>query len=83
MTRQEEIREEVIKIIHKEDNPFPFEPDWEDEDEDGKAYYYEYIDRILSYLHSQGVVIKVGTLGVTHPHLSNYYSVEPLIEDKE
>ena len=64
---------------------------------DGKKHkkcmdcWNEYIDslilRLLTKQASQGVVIRGNSLGVSHPHLVNYYSVEPLIgevkNDKE
>ena len=37
--------------------------------------------QILDYLHSQGVVIKGETLGGSHPHLANYFTVEPLVKE--
>jgi len=37
--------------------------------------------QLIKYLHSQGVVIRGESLGAEHPPLSNYYTVEPLIED--
>ena len=44
----------------------------------------DYTDRpaaLWLYLHSQGVVIRGQSLGFSHPHLVNYFTVEPLIED--
>jgi len=40
-------------------------------------------DKILQDEHSQGVVIQGQSLGGSHPHLANYYTVEPLIEGKD
>ncbi len=36
---------------------------------------------LMEYLHSQDVVIKGNSLGGSHPHLANYYSVEPLVDE--
>jgi len=38
---------------------------------------------IMKYLHAQGVGIRGLPLGVSHPHLSAYYTFEPLIEEGE
>jgi len=40
-------------------------------------------EQILAYLHSQGVVIRGETLGASHPHLSAYYTIEPLIKEEQ
>lgn len=39
-------------------------------------------DSLIAYLHSQGVVIKGESLGVTHPHLANYFTMENLIDEE-
>ena len=57
MTRQEKIRGGIAKVLHAEDNPFPFKPTWEEEIE--KDYWYWYADKLIQYLDSQGVVLKV------------------------
>jgi len=38
--------------------------------------------QILKHLHSQDVVIRGNSLGGTHPHLANYFTVLPLIEEE-
>ena len=37
----------------------------------------------FTYLASEGVVIQGMSLGTSHPHLANYYTVVPLIEKEE
>ena len=69
MTIQSEIREGVAKKC---------EAIWYSHDTDG--IWGLMAGRTLSYLHSQGVVIKGQCLGVSHPHLFAYYTVEPLIK---
>ena len=39
-------------------------------------------DILIEYQHSRDVVIKGDSLGGSHPHLANYYTVEPLIKDE-
>ena len=39
-------------------------------------------DKYLRFLRDKDVVIKGNTLGTSHPHLANYFTVEPLIEEK-
>jgi len=38
-------------------------------------------DDILRYLHSKGCVLKGQSLGASHPHLANYFTTEPLIDE--
>ena len=46
--------------------------------------YYEGLERrMLKELDEQSVVIKGDTLGASHPHLANYFTVEPLIETRK
>ena len=40
------------------------------------------IEKLFSYLHSQGVVIKGQSLGGSHPHLASYFTVESLIKEE-
>ncbi len=49
MTKQEEIRNGLIDILDTTENPYT--------DEDNRPRGY--VDKILEYLHSQGVAIKV------------------------
>jgi len=37
---------------------------------------------ILKYLHDNDVVIKGESLGVSHPHLANYFTFKPLIKEE-
>jgi len=78
MTKQEKIREGIAKILHTEDNPFPFEPTWEEEEE--RDYWYEYADKVVSYLHSQDVVRKTDDLPI-FTKKGTYHIVEPLIKE--
>jgi len=39
------------------------------------------LDGILTYLHSQNVVIRGNSLGFSHPHLAAYFTVYPLVKD--
>ena len=69
-TRQEEIQSGVEGVIYSQiimDN----------------ATKRELSTRILGYLYEQGVVIKGETIGGSHPHLSNYWTVEPLIHTEQ
>ncbi len=38
---------------------------------------------VLGFLHENQVVIKGQSLGFSHPHLVNYFTVEPLIEESK
>ena len=71
MTNQEEIRAglDEILIVHNS--------------ETGSTDNDRTIDRIFSYLHSQGVVSKGESLGGSHPHLANYFAVEDLFDIEE
>jgi len=40
-----------------------------------------FVQRLFEHLHSKGVVIKGKGLAASHPHLSAYYTTEPLIKD--
>ena len=40
------------------------------------------VEFIMNYLHTQGVVIKGYSLGASHPHFADYFTVEPLIKDE-
>ena len=87
MTKQEEIREnlaEVLSFSHE-----PDEPEWAEMDEHKKRGYRNESLNILSYLHSQGVVIKVEGMGeidiseaqkMRRNGITNIYAVEPLID---
>ena len=50
----------------------PQNPDWKGDVD---------VDDLLAFLHSQDVGIKGQCLGGSHPHLSAYYTFEPLIEE--
>jgi len=74
MTKQEEIREGIAKTVNNFMRPSIVK--------NSKVYNVSRLtSEILSYLHSQGVVVKGDSLGVSHPHLSAYYTVEPLIKE--
>lgn len=75
MNKQEKIGGGIGKIIKKW-----YAPD-SPHSEDGYGESCEH--EIMVYLHEQGAVIKGVSLGVSHPHLANYYSFEPLIKDWE
>ena len=63
MTKQEEIREGVAKqffIDQRTSYEYIYRyPSWEELGESAKQPFLDKADYILSYLHSQGVVIKV------------------------
>jgi len=40
-----------------------------------------HLDKVKHELSQVGVVIKGQSIGGSHPHLANYYTVEPLIEE--
>ncbi len=71
MTTKEEIREGLYTLIihHPEFKTWEEMFDWE----------RELPKLITNYLHSQGVVIRGESLGFSHPHLSAYFTTEPLI----
>ena len=51
-------------------------------EESGVLHYClscEDVDKILSYLHSEGLGFRGLPLGASHPHLSEYFTFEPLI----
>ena len=70
MTKQEEIREGIYRIIIKHDYSPLEQFDWE----------RDLVKQIVEYLRSQSVVIKGESLGFSHPHLASYFTVEPLIK---
>jgi len=51
--------------------------------EDACAFCTDLREAIFKYEHSQDVVIKGECLGVSHPHLASYFTVEPLIAEVE
>ena len=74
MTKQEKIREE-IKINLK-----AFGCTWGlIGNTDPEDIATEYAEIILTYLHSQGAVLKGASLGFSHPHLTGYFTVTELI----
>ena len=73
MSKQKEIREGIYRLLIEQDCENEFQRfDWE----------RKMPAKILDYLHSQGVVIKGCSLGGSHPHLADYYTIESLIEEK-
>ena len=95
--KREEIREnlaEVLSFSHE-----PDEPEWAEMDEHKKTGYRNEALNILSYLHSQGVVIKVdrelpdylmeGQVACDKPtyqemlRRAKYVAVEPLINTEK
>jgi len=81
MTKQEEIRAEINQqielailgvVVNVGSNPL----------QDYGGLIRVARKEIIKYLRSQGVVIKGQCLGVSHPHLAAYYTVEPLIEEE-
>ena len=69
MTKKEEIRGYVIEFDKRESITQWLGVYLGDEKSRG----------VIGYLHSQGVVIKGQSLGGSHPHLADYYTMEPLI----
>ena len=69
----------MVKIV---DEASPINCSWEELSESFKAGYRAYANLFIADLHSQGVGIRGLSLGVSHPHLVNYFTVEPLIEEK-
>jgi len=58
MNKQEEIREWLMLLVLPDKQAI--EGEWgSGEDDTAKENSYELVDKIISYLHSQGVVIKV------------------------
>jgi len=82
MTKQEEIRDVIADIVWKQTMALlGGDSDIIGEIDTGNFMYGKVAaTKILTYLHSQGVVIKGQCLGGSHPHLSAYYTVEPLIK---
>lgn len=74
MTKQEVIREETRNILQRYGN-FMDGNCMADDDLD----IDEALEAVFSYLHSQDVGIKGQCLGASHPHLSAYYTIDPLI----
>jgi len=92
MTKQEEIREGIAReLCYEWWNPITR---WEDLDEMNRTIYYHLANAVVSYLHSQGVVIQVkGELPSIFDvgedvisaleykkKLEGYVAVEPLVE---
>ena len=66
-TKQEEIREGLMSVVGF-----------------GGQYGVDvFTDEILNYLDSKDCVIRGNSLGGSHPHLANYFEVEPLVEVKD
>jgi len=83
MTKQEEIREGIAGCMESECDGCEMQEECEWDGTLLPTYYcpmdYKRADFALSYLDSRGVVLKGSILGASHPHLVNYYTVEPLI----
>ncbi len=73
-TKQEEIREGLIKFFTPPNTTFKDEPILEEN-------IKEVVKQLLEHLASKGIVIKGSSLGASHPHLSDYFTVESLIGD--
>ena len=71
MTKQEEIREGIARELARQDD----ELIWEHLKPEIQAVFFLEANQILSYLHSQGVVIK----GKEHPRYIGYAATESLI----
>jgi len=98
MTKQEEIREGIAELFYKnwaEQSPNPY-TSFGKLAKGVRDIYLKSADEFLSYLHSQGVVIKVkcpdcvwsqfgeGAVGMTPCYRCNStgYIIEPLIGDE-
>ena len=78
MTTQEEIRERIKDLLLPD--KYTIEYEWGNCDKDGAIEdAYGAADDILSYLHSQGVVIKGGEVDNETP--VEAFEVEPLIKE--
>jgi len=88
MTKQEEIRERIADIVWKQTMALLGGDSDVLEDIDTSNFMYGKVaaQKILSYLHSHGVVIKVEYTHEGHPHCQGCYwrnkTVEPLIEEE-
>ena len=77
MSKQESIREGIAKIVFSNGDFDDAKVFWGNEKR--KEHYRWMADELLTYLHSQDVVIKGQSLGSSHPHLADYYTVEDLV----
>ena len=77
MTKQEEIMELMAECHYYYGGGWDGERKWEDVPIDDREVNYDFAEVLSGRLHLKGVVIKGKSLGVSHPHLSNYYTVEP------
>ena len=85
MTRQEEIREGIAKSAYVWEKMRGEELSFEAFDklsQDEKKPYYVLAYQLAIALDKEGVVIRGLPLGASYPHLSAYFTVVPLIEEK-
>lgn len=69
MSKQEEIRKGLFEVL------FPY-ADSHDAGQDST------VDSAMRYLHSQDVGFRGLPLGASHPHMSGYFTFEPLIKEE-
>ncbi|KKN21274.1 hypothetical protein LCGC14_0927050 [marine sediment metagenome] len=77
MTKQEEIREGIRLILDSEWNGY----NWETLKQTMSRVHRIKTETILSYLHSQGAVLK-GSAISAGKHMHGVYRVESLVEEK-
>ena len=69
MTKQEEIRDGIVNwFLERNPNQTRSWAEWETK-------------MLFIKQDSQGVVIRSNSLGASHPHLVNYFTIEPLIKE--
>ena len=73
-----DIREGLTKYLYTSDCGYGVTADWDTIEWDVRMEYEGYVDGIISYLKSEGIVRKGQSLGATHPHLAAYFTVEEL-----
>jgi len=74
--RSRTIQEGIAKILAECDGR-----EWDITPESFCDEYRADAGRLINYLHSQGVGLRGKSLGATHPHLANYYTIEPLVKE--
>ena len=78
MTKQEEIREEIaLKYLQWKENDTTLQLNTTDKFL--RSECFDFADEVMEQEHSQGIVIRGETLGFSHPHFAEYYTVKPLI----
>jgi len=78
VTRQEDTKKDLELIVRDTCKDIRLYTNRNIED-----FITECVSTIQDYLHSKGLGFRGNSLGVSHPHLRNYFTFEPLIEEPD